>query len=60
MVLHKMLFTIVYHTYFESKTEILVFINIFIDSKETGFLGQLSVCKMSKFDAVYKQRTEKG
>ena len=36
-----MLFTLVYHTYYESKTEILVF-----RLKITGFLGQLSVFKM--------------
>ena len=28
--------------------------------KRTGFLGQFSVCKMPNFDAVYKQRIEKG
>ena len=38
-----MLFTIVYHAYFESKTEILVFLNIFIDSKERVFWSTLSM-----------------
>ena len=28
--------------------------------KRTGFLGQISVCKMPNFDAVYKQRIGKG
>ena len=28
--------------------------------KWMGFLGQLSVCKIPNFDAVYKQRIEKG
>ena len=33
----KCFFTLVYHTYLELKTEILVFRNIFFDSKERGF-----------------------
>ena len=37
MVYHKMPLTLVYHTYFESKTEILVSWNTFIDSNERVF-----------------------
>ena len=38
-----MLFTLAYHTYFESKTEILVFQNIFIDSKERFYRSTFSM-----------------
>ena len=51
MVKHKMLFTLVYNTYFELKTkiEILVFRNIFIDSKERVFWvnSQYAKCQTS-------------
>ena len=41
-----MLFTLVYHTDFESKTEILVFQNIFIDSKERVFWDSMQNAKL--------------
>ena len=51
-------FTLVYHTYFESNTEILVFQNTFIDSNEQVFWvnSQYAKCQTS----MHKQRIGNG
>ena len=43
----------------ESTIQILVFRNIH-GLERSGFLGQLSLCKMPNLDAVYNQRIGKG
>ena len=54
--LTQLLFKLVYHSYFKSKTEILVFRNTFLDSNERIFWVEA----LTMQNIVYKQQIEKG